>query len=89
MLIGDFKRETLLFPSDNFFVHEWAQFRYGLHEEYGFPGDARYPAFRIGGSEELGYKMLANACTNERLVYSQLYVTKCSIIAHMDKGCEY
>ena len=53
-------------------MHEWAQFRYGLHEMYGFPGDARFPAFRIGGSGELGYEMLANACTNDRLVYHQM-----------------
>ena len=63
-------------------MHEWAQFRYGLHEEYGFPGDARYPAFRIGGNDELGYEMLANACTNDRLAYSQL----CASLYSMTDG---
>ena len=60
---------------DNFFVHEWAQFRYGLHEMHGFPGDDRFPAFRIGGGggELGGYEMLANACTNDRLVYYPMY----------------
>ena len=67
-------------------MHEWAQFRYGLHEMYGFPGDERYPAFRIGGNEELGYEMLANACTNDRLAHYQLYAP--TDLTQIDKGCE-
>ena len=41
---------------------------------YGFPGDSRYPAFRFGPDDDGNYEMLANACTNERLSYQQLYV---------------
>ncbi|KAK2703994.1 hypothetical protein QYM36_017682, partial [Artemia franciscana] len=26
-------------------IHEWAHFRWGVFEEYGFPGDARFPYF--------------------------------------------
>ncbi|KAF4526580.1 hypothetical protein B566_EDAN009596, partial [Ephemera danica] len=26
-------------------AHEWAQFRWGVREEYGYPGDPRYPYF--------------------------------------------
>ncbi len=29
----------------NVFVHEWAKFRYGVFEEYGYPGDELYPLF--------------------------------------------
>ena len=31
--------------SGNLFAHEWAKLRYGVFEEYGFPGDANYPLF--------------------------------------------
>ena len=31
--------------SGKVFVHEWAKFRYGLFEEYGYPGDDIYPMF--------------------------------------------
>ncbi|XP_065582980.1 calcium-activated chloride channel regulator 1-like [Artemia franciscana] len=27
------------------FIHEWAHFRWGVFEEYGFPGDSRFPYF--------------------------------------------
>ena len=32
-------------PVEKVFVHEWAKFRYGVFEEYGFPGDEQYPLF--------------------------------------------
>ena len=36
------KRNTL---SGNAFVHEWSKFRYGVFEEFGYPGDPLYPMF--------------------------------------------
>ena len=29
----------------NVFVHEWSKFRYGVFEEFGYPGDPIYPMF--------------------------------------------
>ena len=29
----------------NVFVHEWSKYRYGVFEEYGYPGDPLYPMF--------------------------------------------
>ncbi len=26
-------------------MHEWSKFRYGVFEEYGYPGDPVYPLF--------------------------------------------
>ena len=26
-------------------VHEWAKLRWGVYEEYGYPGDAKFPMF--------------------------------------------
>ena len=27
------------------FIHEWAHYRYGVFDEYGIPGDPKYPTF--------------------------------------------
>ncbi len=32
-------------PADKIFVHEWAKLRYGVFEEYGYPGDEQFPLF--------------------------------------------
>ena len=32
-------------PPGQVFVHEWAKYRYGVFEEYGYPGDNKYPMF--------------------------------------------
>ena len=32
-------------PLAKIFVHEWAKLRYGVFEEYGYPGDKQYPLF--------------------------------------------
>lgn len=32
-------------PLDHVFVHEWSKLRYGVFEEYGYPGDEKYPLF--------------------------------------------
>ena len=31
--------ETQFGPHENVFVHEWAKLRYGVFDEYGYPGD--------------------------------------------------
>ena len=45
------------------FVHEWAKYRYGVFEEYGYPGDDRYPMFYY---DKLGLTV-PNYCTDSRL----------------------
>lgn len=42
------------------FVHEWAHFRYGVFDEYGIPGDQRYPLFHCNKSGE----PILNACSS-------------------------
>ena len=32
-------------PPGQVFVHEWAKYRYGVFEEFGYPGDEKYPLF--------------------------------------------
>merc|ERR1712226_897879 len=31
--------------TDKILVHEWAKLRWGVYEEYGYPGDAKFPMF--------------------------------------------
>ena len=31
--------------TDKVVVHEWANLRWGVFEEYGYPGDAKFPMF--------------------------------------------
>ncbi len=33
--------------SGKHFIHEWAQYRYGLFEENGITGDPKYPSFYL------------------------------------------
>ena len=59
-------------PPSNIFVHEWAKFRYGVFEEYGYPGDEVYPLFvfkDIWNAEQSEFvaELVPNFCTNERL----------------------
>ena len=49
-----------LTPAGNTFLHEWTKLRYGVFEQYGFPGDARYPAFYEDSEGEFS----PNHCTN-------------------------
>jgi len=46
---------------ENIFVHEWAQLRYGVFDEHGYPGDENYPVFQTVISTE----PIPNICTNE------------------------
>ena len=32
-------------PVEKVFVHEWSKLRYGVFEEFGYPGDEQYPLF--------------------------------------------
>ena len=45
------------------FTHEWAKYRYGVFEEYGYPGDDRYPMFYYDRYGEL----VPNYCTDTAL----------------------
>uniref|UniRef100_T1JCB1 VWFA domain-containing protein n=1 Tax=Strigamia maritima TaxID=126957 RepID=T1JCB1_STRMM len=46
-LMNKNKSESDYGRSDKVFVHEWAHFRYGVFDEYGYPGDAVYPQMYI------------------------------------------
>ena len=57
-------------PTKKVFVHEWAKLRYGVFEEFGYPGDKQYPLFYYeqfytdnGPVQELR----PNFCTDEDL----------------------
>ena len=39
-------------------------FRYGVFEEYGYPGDKQYPMFYFDDEDEL----MPNFCTDETLI---------------------
>ena len=43
------------------FAHEWSKYRYGVFDEFGYPGDSLYPAFYVNprNADEL----LPNFCT--------------------------
>ena len=55
-------------PYSKIFVHEWAKFRYGVFEEYGYPGDERYPLFyyeHVYVDGEWVNELQANFCTDQ------------------------
>ena len=57
----------ILFNSDKLFVHEWAKLRYGVFEEYGYPGDSQYPMFEYEQSYvdgQLQSNLVPNFCTD-------------------------
>lgn len=57
-------------PIDNIFVHEWAKLRYGVFEEYGYPGDDQFPLFYYEESyTEAGVvqNLMPNFCTDVNL----------------------
>ncbi|GAB6032339.1 chloride channel, variant 2 [Chamberlinius hualienensis] len=49
-------------PTGKVLLHEWAHYRYGVFDEYGYPGDATYPAVYSDGAE-----MHPTACSNAQL----------------------
>ena len=48
-------------------THEWAHLRYGVFEEYGYPGDAAYPLFYYTTQENGEPLLVPNFCTNNTL----------------------
>ncbi len=62
--------DNIIGPKGNVFVHEWAKFRYGVFEEYGYPGDPIYPLFYPESEyTSAGYVDIPtpNFCTNEQI----------------------
>jgi len=61
---------TTFGPLGQVFVHEWAKYRYGVFEEFGFPGDEKYPMFYYkvqwtsSGQENV---VTPNFCTNTEI----------------------
>ena len=54
------------FPSSaHVFAHEWSKFRYGVFDEYGYPGDPIYPVFYVNENNQ--EELLPNFCTIETL----------------------
>ena len=56
--------EEIFGPHENIFVHEWAKLRYGVFEEYGYPGDLVYPLFTHEPSGDDAYEVEPNFNTN-------------------------
>jgi len=57
-------------PPGNVFVHEWSKYRYGVFEEYGYPGDPLYPMFyyRTTWTAEGQQNILTpNFCTDKEI----------------------
>ena len=56
-------------PGRNF-VHEWAKYRYGVFEEYGYPGDEKFPMFYTKSqftSQGIVTEVVPNYCVDEPL----------------------
>ena len=57
------------------FVHEWAKYRYGVFEEYGYPGDERFPMFHTKSqftSQGIVSEIVPNYCVDEPLKGSRV-----------------
>ena len=57
-------------PLEKVFVHEWAKFRYGVFEEYGYPGDSQYPLFyyeKVFTDDGVKNELQPNFCTDSPL----------------------
>ena len=69
-LTGYQTMETIFGPPGQVFVHEWAKYRYGVFEEFGYPGDSKYPMFYFKAQWTIGgqvNKITPNFCTNTEL----------------------
>ena len=54
-------------PAGQVFVHEWAKYRYGVFDEFGYPGDEKYPMFfhrTQWTTDGQVNKLTPNFCTN-------------------------
>ena len=58
-------------PLEKVFVHEWSKLRYGVFEEFGYPGDEQYPLFYYENS--FGDKLKPNFCTDEPIKGTRRY----------------
>jgi len=63
-------------PAGKALTHEWAHLRYGVFEEYGYPGDPVYPLFFYKQNEQNEPELKPNTCTNVPLKgYKMDYTT--------------
>lgn len=46
-------------------VQEWAKLRYGVYEEYGYPGDSMYPHFYTTYHGNWTKEMRPTGCSNQ------------------------
>jgi hypothetical protein len=56
--------------ADKLFVNQWAQLRYGVFDEHGYPGDPQFPLFYYEQTYvdgELETKLTENFCTDSPL----------------------
>ena len=63
--------ESTFGPPGQVFVHEWAKYRYGVFDEFGYPGDKKYPMFYYKSQWTMQgqvNEIAPNFCTNEGLV---------------------
>ena len=59
--------EANIGPLGQIFVHNWAKLRYGVFEEFGYPGDALYPMFyykQVWTAEGQTNTLKPNMCSN-------------------------
>ena len=68
-------------PLEKVFVHEWSKYRYGVFEEFGYPGDKQYPLFyyepkesngNLIGAKENVLNIIPNFCTDESIQGSRM-----------------
>lgn len=66
----DTEAETMYGRAEKVLVHEWAKLRWGVFEEYGYPGDEKFPMFylkTIWTAEGRQEVVKPNFCTNQEL----------------------
>ena len=64
-------------PLEKVFVHEWSKLRYGVFEEFGYPGDEQYPLFyyeRSYTDDGIVNDLKPNFCTDYPLEGTRRYV---------------
>ena len=63
-------------PLEKVFVHEWSKLRYGVFEEFGYPGDEQYPLFyyeRSYTDDGIVNDLKPNFCTDYSLEGTRRY----------------
>ena len=51
-------------------VHEWAHYRYGVFNEFGYPSDPLYPPFYSIPGNPYSEEILPNACTGDHKTFN-------------------